>query len=60
MWVSQTIGVKTMLKTKKLCINVQDNKKRHKKIHVRVKKEDLPLLRLALSDSTSVISFWEE
>lgn len=45
---------------KRFCINVQDSINHCKKIHIRAKKEDLPLLRLALSDSTSVIGFWEE
>ena len=49
-----------MIRMKRFCINVQDSKIHCKKIHIRVKEKDMPLLRLALSDSTSVVGFWEE
>ena len=45
---------------KKFCINIENSEGKHVKLHIRVKKEDITLLGLALSDSTSVIGFWEE
>ena len=49
-----------MWKMKSFCINIRDSEHHCRKIHIRIKGEDLPLLRLALSDSTSVVGFWEE
>ena len=44
---------------KKFYIHVENSEKKRVIFRIRVKKEDIRLLRLALSDSTSVIGFWE-
>ena len=44
---------------KNFCIHVENSEKKRVIFRIQIKKEDIRLLSLALSDSTSVIGFWE-
>lgn len=44
---------------KKICVNVRDGSK-ETNVHIKVKAECMKLLQLILSESESVVGFWEE
>lgn len=42
------------------CINVLRQGEENKKIHIKVRQEDIKLMGLVLSNSKVVVGFWEE